>query len=152
LENLQKYFTLEDAVSVLHTKRRGEVAELAFMLRATSLGFGVAKPWGDSDHYDFIVTTGQLFWRVQVKSTWSPQCYQVNARVSSGVAYAPGEIDFLVAYIVSRDIWYVIPPPALGSRKSVHLYPFSRRSPYEKYREAWGQLNEDCKTGEHVSP
>jgi hypothetical protein len=152
LENLQKYFTLEDAVSVLHTKRRGEVAELAFMLRATSLGFGVAKPWGDSDRYDFIVTAGPLFWRIQVKSTWSTKCYHVNARGSRGVVYAFGEIDFLVAYIVSRDIWYVIPAPALVSHSALQLYPFSRRSPYEKYREAWGQLNEDCKTAEPVSP
>ena len=30
-------------------KRRGEIAELAFLLKAISLGFGVAKPWGDSD-------------------------------------------------------------------------------------------------------
>ena len=28
-------------------KRRGEIAELAFMRKAISLGFGVAKPWGD---------------------------------------------------------------------------------------------------------
>jgi hypothetical protein len=30
-------------------KRKGEAAELAFMLKAVSLGFGVAKPWGDSE-------------------------------------------------------------------------------------------------------
>jgi len=29
-------------------KRRGEVAEAAFLAKAASLGFGVAKPWGDS--------------------------------------------------------------------------------------------------------
>ena len=47
-------------------KRRGEIAELAFLLKATSLGFGVAKPWGDSDRFDFIITSRQLLWRVQV--------------------------------------------------------------------------------------
>ena len=41
-------------------KRRGEIAELAFLLKATSLGFGVAKPWGDSDRFDFIITSRQL--------------------------------------------------------------------------------------------
>ena len=30
-------------------KRRGEMAEAAFVAKAVSLGFGVAKPWGDSD-------------------------------------------------------------------------------------------------------
>jgi hypothetical protein len=151
LENLQKHFNLEDAVSVLHTKRRGEVAELAFMLRATSLGFGVAKPWGDSDRYDFIVTAGQLFWRVQVKSTWSTKCYHVSSRGSRGVVYAYGEIDFLVAYIVSRDIWYVIPAAVVTSHSGLRFFPFSQKSINEKYREAWGQLSEHRKIGEHLS-
>jgi len=39
----------------LTTKRRGELAELAFTLKAASLGFGVAKPYGDSERYDFIL-------------------------------------------------------------------------------------------------
>ena len=50
-------------------KRRGELAELAFMRKAISLGFGVAKPWGDSDRYDFILDSGRRLWRVQVRST-----------------------------------------------------------------------------------
>jgi hypothetical protein len=36
-------------------KRRGEMGEAAFLLKASALGFGVAKPWGDSERYDFIV-------------------------------------------------------------------------------------------------
>ena len=39
-------------------KRRGEMAEAAFVAKAVSLGFGVAKPWGDSDPFDFIVAGG----------------------------------------------------------------------------------------------
>ena len=50
-------------------KRRGELAELAFMQKAISLGFGVAKPWGDSDRYDFILDAGGRLSRVQVRST-----------------------------------------------------------------------------------
>ncbi len=37
------------------TKRRGELAELAFLYKAASQGFGVAKPYGDSERYDFIL-------------------------------------------------------------------------------------------------
>src|SRR5438132_4870328 len=51
------------------TKKKGEAAELAFMLKAVSLGFGVAKPWGNGERYDFILDTGTRLWRVQVKST-----------------------------------------------------------------------------------
>ena len=36
-------------------KRRGEMAEAVFVAKAAELGFGIAKPWGDSDPYDFIV-------------------------------------------------------------------------------------------------
>src|SRR5207248_6285949 len=49
-------------------KRRGEVAESVFLAKAMSLGFGVAKPWGDSERYDFIVDSGEKLWRVQLKS------------------------------------------------------------------------------------
>ena len=51
------------------TKRRGELAELAFVYKAASLGFGVAKPFGDSERYDFILDSGSKLWRIQVKST-----------------------------------------------------------------------------------
>jgi hypothetical protein len=39
----------------LTTKRRGELAELAFVLKAASLGFGVSRPFGDSERYDAIL-------------------------------------------------------------------------------------------------
>jgi PD-(D/E)XK endonuclease len=42
----------------LPPKRRGGIAELAFMQKAVTLGFGVAKPWGDSDRYDYILDAG----------------------------------------------------------------------------------------------
>ena len=55
-------------VSKLQRKNLGELAELAFMRKAASMGFAVAKPWGDSDRYDVIVRSEKMFWRVQVKS------------------------------------------------------------------------------------
>ena len=36
-------------------KQRGELAEMAFTYKAAGLGFGVAKPYGDSESYDFIL-------------------------------------------------------------------------------------------------
>src|SRR5438552_11189157 len=50
-------------------KRAGEISEAAFVLRAHSLGFLVAKPWGDSEKYDFVLDAGSRLWRVQLKST-----------------------------------------------------------------------------------
>jgi hypothetical protein len=44
----------------LNTKRRGELAELAFVLKAASLGFGVSRPFGDSERYDAILDARDL--------------------------------------------------------------------------------------------
>ena len=126
------------------TKKKGEAAELAFMLKAVSLGFGVAKPWGDSERYDFILDTGTRLRRVQVKSTSAMHdgAYCVNAQqYASGnaIAYRTGEIDFLIAQIVPEDCWYVIPLQAILPRKSLRIYPEKdpRGWEYGKYREAW---------------
>jgi hypothetical protein len=52
-----------------NNKGKGELAELAFLYKASGLGFGVAKPYGDNERYDFILDSGERFWRVQVRST-----------------------------------------------------------------------------------
>ena len=127
--------------SNLASKRRGEVAEAAFLLKAATLGFSVAKPWGDSDRYDFIVDSGHRSWRVQVKSAFSTT-HGHSFRAAGCVAtktYTADDIDFLVAYIAARDIWYVIPITAFDVIGSIKLHPYPKRRPsrFEKYREAW---------------
>ena len=126
------------------TKKKGEAAELAFMLKAVSLGFGVAKPWGDSERYDFILDSGTRLWRVQVKSSSALQygSYCVNAqRHANGnaIAYRTGEIDFLIAQIVPEDCWYVIPLEAILPQQHLRIFPqYARQAGrYGKYREAW---------------
>src|SRR5216684_8264623 len=56
----------------LTNKRRGEMAEAAFLHKASSLGFGVSKPWGDSEPYDLIVDSGSGLWRIQVSRPIEP--------------------------------------------------------------------------------
>jgi len=126
------------------TKKRGELAELAFVYKAASLGFGVARPYGDSDRFDFIVFSKERFWKVQVKSSSAMQygAYLVNAQRNANgkaIPYTPDEIDFLVAHIVPEDGWLVIPVQAFTPRKSIRVYPKgdTRVGRYEKYREAW---------------
>jgi Protein of unknown function (DUF3257). len=125
----------------LGRKRRGEVAELAFMRKAATLGFGVAKPWGDCGRYDVIVRAGKVFWRVQIKSVWGLTPTRTDYRVKTSgnrfSLYSPDEIDFLVAYIFPKDLWYVFPVALVEHRKAVCLSPGSKRSKYEHYREAW---------------
>jgi hypothetical protein len=123
-------------------QRRGEVAEAAFLAKASSLGFGVAKPWGD-ERYDFIVDSGYCFWRVQVKSTRVHLWRQYTVRVATNklTPYDETEIDFLVAYLVPEDAWYVVPVKMLKGRKSLYFYPQGRgKSRWEKFREGWCQM------------
>jgi len=172
-----------------NTKRRGELAELVFLLIATRLGFGVSKPYGDSERYDFILDSRDLnttegcpilrdvrrlgdsnrgtsnppchsdrreepallrdhppLWRIQVKCSTQllNGLYRINAHRRSGrraVPYRQGEIDFIAAYIIPEDTWYIIPLHAVRStsllfrRKNDH-----RPGLYDQYREAWHLL------------
>ena len=125
----------------LDRKHRGEIAELAFMRKAATLGFAVAKPWGDSDRYDAVVRAGRVFWRVQIKSVWGVSTARTHYRVKiTGHRphfYSADEIDFLVAYISPKDIWYIFPVAVIENRRAVCVRPGSTISKYERYREAW---------------
>jgi PD-(D/E)XK nuclease superfamily protein len=126
-------------------KRLGEAAEAAFLAKASSMGFCVAKPWGDSDRYDFVVEAGGGFLRVQVKSAHrvgKDGGYSFRAHGHSLSVYRASEIDALVAYVVPENAWYVFPVWLFRRRRSMKLFPGSRkkRSKFEKYREAWGIL------------
>jgi len=123
-------------------KEKGELAELAFLHKAASLGFGVAKPYGDSESYDFILDSGERFWRVQVKSihTSSRWAYRTQAHHHTGEPYKPEDIDFLVAYVVRPDIWYVIPVNCVAGTTALSFYPSGCQKNggrFECYREAW---------------
>jgi hypothetical protein len=126
----------------LWAKRRGELSELAFFHKAASLGFGLAKPWGDSERYDFILDSGQRLWRVQLKSGCHHQnrYYDLHANCGSGdkALYTSEEIDIFVAYLVPIDVWYVIPVDKI-KKKTLLFFPYggARCSHYEQYREAW---------------
>lgn len=126
-------------------KQLGEMAEAKFVGKMAEIGMGLSKPWGDSERYDFIVDTRAGLSRVQVKSAHregKDRGYGVRTHGHSLKAYRAKEVDALVAYVVPEDAWYVFPIRAVGGRRSVKLYPGSRRrrSKFEKYREAWDLL------------
>jgi len=135
-------------------KRTGELSEAAFLLKAERMGFHVAKPWGDSERYDFILDSGGRLWRVQLKCTEVVHArgYEVqpvfsvynrgNARSKAG--YTAEEIDVLVVHIGPRDVWYVLPVAAFASLKNLRFYPGikSKSARWEGYREAWWVMRE----------
>lgn len=94
------------------SERIGEISEMALALKARTMGFMVAKPWGDSELYDFVVGWGTRLWRVQLKCTLviHSRAYEVQSTHSvygkGKRAYSAREIDALVVHI---------PPAMLGA-------------------------------------
>ena len=114
------------------------MVEAEFLAKVARMGFRVSKPWGDSDRYDFVVDAGSGFWRVQVKHT---TCRRRDGYLlglaRNGEPYNAEQIDFVVAYVMPEDLWYVLPVEMVASRRGVELYPQLRRSKFDRYREAW---------------
>jgi len=51
------------------------------------------------------------------------------------------EIDYVAAYLIPLDLWYIIPAGVVAMRKgSIWLAPWRRQSKYERYLEAWHLL------------
>ena len=119
-------------------KRLGEAIEGAFLAKALMLGLPVLKPWGDSRPYDFAVE-GWRLWKVQVKCATSHRGTRCDARAAgSGERYTLEDIDFLVAYVISEDLWYVVPADAFVPRATVHFnYGPKSQGMFEIYRETW---------------
>jgi hypothetical protein len=129
-------------------KLRGEWAEMVFMTRATELGLPISKPWGEMRSYDFVVGRPGHFVAVQVKSTIAEVGTGYECTVRGGhKPYPPGSFDFLAAYVVIENAWYIIPEEKTWGKDCLTLYPKSPKAKYEKYREAWHQLDPDADSG-----
>jgi hypothetical protein len=129
-------------------KTRGEWAEMRFMARASEQGLRVSKPWGDSSSYDFIIEPlhqsgpGKLL-RVQVKSTTYSnfRSYIVHLHGARHRRYTSDNIDFVAAYIIPKDIWFIFPIAAIVKvHSSMVLSPHMKVSKYGQYQEAWNLL------------
>jgi hypothetical protein len=136
-----------------NTKRTGERSEAAFLNKASSLGFGVAKPWGDSERYDFILDNGRQLIRIQTKATSSlrAQAYETRATYTTGksrAVYTRQDVDFLVAHIIPLDVWYVIPVEICTPAPMLRFYPHreAKKMRLEPYREAWHLLDPPTNT------
>ena len=130
-----------------NTKRTGERSEAAFLHKASQLGFALATPWGDSERYDFILDNGCDLLRIQIKATDSlrAHAYETRATYSCGkgrAVYSTYDIDFVVAHIVSLDLWYIVPVRECMRAPMLRFYPHreAKKMRLEKYRDAWHLL------------
>jgi PD-(D/E)XK endonuclease len=135
---MRKYF---------YAKKAGEMAEACFIAAAVRHGFTVSRPFGDSARYDFILECpdGTLL-KIQVKSgsysRYGAYCINAATGIAGRQPYSPGDFDFLAAYIIPADLWYIIPLAAFLPRQSLWFTPDdpARRPTWEPYREAWHVL------------
>jgi len=131
-------------------KQRGEWAEMQFIARASEHGLPVSKPWGDSNSFDCVVGYPRKFAAVQVKCTLaklqSGTGYSCST-CSSHKVYRAGAFDFLAAYVIPEDAWYIIPAKEIRGLKSISLCTDGNEAKYEKYREAWHLLREAAGSG-----
>jgi hypothetical protein len=126
---------------IKHPKRRGEWAEMCFALRAMEEGLVVSKPWGEMTHYDCIVEYQGHCVRVQVKSTTFKDRggYSCSMRGSQG-PYKSNAFDYVAAYVIPINSWYIVPERMVRGQGSIAVYPTLAKCKYGPYREAWELL------------
>jgi PD-(D/E)XK nuclease superfamily protein len=130
-------------------KVRGEWVESVFMARAGELGLAVSKPWGDSRSYDFVVGRPGHFVGVQVKSTIAEMGGGYGCTVKrNNKAYSRGSFDFVAAYVIPEDAWYIVPVDKFAGRVTLILCSNSGEAKYEEYREAWHLLREAAQSSQ----
>jgi PD-(D/E)XK endonuclease len=138
------------ALTAKYSKRKGQMAELIFVVKAASVGFAVSKPYGDSEAYDLVVEDKGRLLRIQVKSVFTTNRWGYGVAVArhrlnrDAALYTADEIDFVAAYVVPHDAWYIIPVGAIANMAQIRLYPEGSKTRnggrFEKYREAWDLL------------
>jgi hypothetical protein len=126
-------------------KKRGEWAESVFAARAGENGLAVSKPSGDSTSFDYVVGHPGKFVAVQVKCTIARlpngKGYICNLK-SNNKRYPPGAFDFVAAYVIPEDAWYIVPVEAIGGQATLSLCTVGTWAKFEEYREAWNLLRE----------
>jgi hypothetical protein len=127
---------------IKNKKLRGEWTELLFMAAAYEYDLPVCKPWGDARSFDVVVGRPGRFLAVQVKSTICELCggYACTLRGCRSQKYTPGSFDFLAAYVILEDAWYIVPAELIAGKERISLASESERAHYEAYREAWHLL------------
>ena len=123
----------------MRAKELGDYAELKFQLLSFKKGFIVSKPYGDNSRYDFIVDFDGILARVQVRATASKggKGYRFSTVYGKNKGLDKSNIDYLAAYILSEDIWYIIPISIIKNSKTIRINPNSKNDKFIQYKDRW---------------
>ena len=150
LRNLTSSSGLSIGRDEWYTKRKGEIAELIFVIKASSMGFAVSKPYGDSEAYDLVIEDDGKLLRIQVKSAFT------TSRWGYSVAVARNRLGRRASGIRRRrsiSLWLTLclMMPGISCRwrrlRGGRMFGFILRGLrkrdggyFERYREAWELL------------
>jgi hypothetical protein len=70
--------------------------------------------------------------------------YVCNTRPDSKhTLYTAEQIDFMAAYVIPADVWYIVPAEMATKLKgNIWLSPHRKEHKYERFMEAWALLKE----------
>jgi hypothetical protein len=93
-------------------------------VRAAENGLPVSKPFGESGSFDCVVGRPGKFVAVQVKCTLAEmqngKGYVCSVK-SNNKRYRAGAFDFLAAYVIPEDAWYIVPAKLIRELASICL-------------------------------
>lgn len=118
----------------------GKIAELKFNIKAIELGFCCSFVSVDTFGYDCIVELNGKMSKVQIKSSFKMDKNKIKVYVQKyNGNYDIFDFDILAYYNFESDVWYLIPNIFLleNNLNSFSLYPYSKKSKYNIYKEAW---------------
>ena len=148
-------------LSTPNPKLIGERAECAFVFQSLQRGLAVAKPFGDSCAYDFIVDSPHSkprarrpnLLRVQVRSVGYKTQWGLYAvpvwRGRKKRRITPAEIDLVAVWVRPEDAWYIVPARVLRPHHWLWFAPHVKNSHarFERWRERWDLLGNATSRG-----
>jgi hypothetical protein len=109
---------------------RGGVGGVAVYVAGIEEGLHLSKPWGEATDYDFIVEDrGGRAGAGEVDDARGSGRIFVHGAGERG-AVPVRSFDYLAAYVLQEDMWYIIPAEMVVGQGSIAMYPRLKRSKY----------------------
>lgn len=126
---------------------QGCLGEAIFITECIKRNIQVNQPINDIYGYDFIIKSKLNYLAIQVKTTLKPDMrypgkpsYKIHVRKGANCeAYKRSDFDCLAAYLISLDIWYIIPIEEIN-KTTIRINPNSSKCKYAQYKENWSML------------
>ena len=126
---------------------QGKIAENIFANECIKRNYEILNPVIDRHGYDFVIRSDKYL-RIQVKSTSKPDkrnpnklTYKIQCRKgATSRAYEPDDFDYLAAYIIPLDMWYILPMSCLN-KTTIRINPDSDKCKFKQYKEAWDLIS-----------